>query len=32
VVEQHGAKELIAPIEDISAEDNYFDAKVTVLS
>jgi hemerythrin superfamily protein len=32
VVEHNGAKELIAQIEGMSAEDDYFDAKVTVLS
>jgi hemerythrin superfamily protein len=32
VVEHDGAKKLIAEIERMSAEDDYFDAKVTVLS
>jgi hemerythrin superfamily protein len=32
VVEHDGAKKLIAEIEKMSAEDDYFDAKVTVLS
>lgn len=32
VVEHEGAKQLIAQIQDMSAEDEYFDAKVTVLS
>jgi hemerythrin superfamily protein len=32
VVEHDGAKKLIAQIQDMSAEDDYFDAKVTVLS
>jgi hemerythrin superfamily protein len=32
VVEHAGAKELIAQIEEMSAGDDYFDAKVTVLS
>jgi hemerythrin superfamily protein len=32
VVEHDGAKKLIAEIEDMSAADDYFDAKVTVLS
>jgi hypothetical protein len=32
VVEHQGAKELIAQIEGMSADDEYFDAKVTVLS
>lgn len=32
VVEHAGAKKLIAEIQNMSAEDDYFDAKVTVLS
>jgi hemerythrin superfamily protein len=32
VVEHEGAKQLIAQIQDMSPEDDYFDAKVTVLS
>ena len=32
VVEHDGAKKLIAQIQKMSAEDDYFDAKVTVLS
>jgi hemerythrin superfamily protein len=32
VVEHAGAKELIAQIQEMSAADDYFDAKVTVLS
>jgi hemerythrin superfamily protein len=32
VVEHDGAKELIAQIQGMSPEDDYFDAKVTVLS
>jgi hemerythrin superfamily protein len=32
VVEHAGAKTLIAEIESMSAEDDYFDAKVTVLA
>jgi hemerythrin superfamily protein len=32
VVEHDGAKNLIAEIEDMQASDDYFDAKVTVLS
>jgi hemerythrin superfamily protein len=32
VVEHAGAKELIKQIEGMSAQDDYFDAKVTVLS
>jgi len=32
VVEHAGAKELIAQIQGMSPEDDYFDAKVTVLS
>jgi hemerythrin superfamily protein len=32
VVEHAGAKNLIAEIQDMSAEDDFFDAKVTVLS
>ncbi len=32
VVEHDGAKKLIAEIEAMSAEDDYFDAKVSVLS
>jgi hemerythrin superfamily protein len=32
VVEHDGAKKLIAEIQDMSAGDDYFDAKVTVLS
>jgi hemerythrin superfamily protein len=32
VVEHDGAKQLIAQIQEMSAEDDYFDAKVTVLS
>jgi hypothetical protein len=32
VVEHDGAKNLIAEIEDMQAGDDYFDAKVTVLS
>jgi hemerythrin superfamily protein len=32
VVEHDGAKELIAQIETMRASDDYFDAKVTVLS
>jgi hemerythrin superfamily protein len=32
VVEHAGAKELIAEIQAMSPEDDYFDAKVTVLS
>jgi hemerythrin superfamily protein len=32
VVEHQGAKELIAQIEGMGADDEYFDAKVTVLS
>src|ERR1700677_2638436 len=32
VVEHAGAKELIAQIEEMSAGDDYFEAKVTVLS
>ncbi|HZZ15965.1 MAG TPA: hemerythrin domain-containing protein [Candidatus Sulfotelmatobacter sp.] len=32
VVEHDGAKKLIAQIQEMSAEDDYFDAKVTVLS
>jgi hemerythrin superfamily protein len=32
VVEHAGAKQLIAQIQDMSAGDDYFDAKVTVLS
>jgi hemerythrin superfamily protein len=32
VVEHDGAKKLIAEIEKMSAADDYFDAKVTVLS
>jgi hemerythrin superfamily protein len=32
VVEHGGAKQLIAQIQEMSAEDDYFDAKVTVLS
>jgi hemerythrin superfamily protein len=32
VVEHDGAKQLIAQIQSMSPEDDYFDAKVTVLS
>src|ERR1700730_16500201 len=32
VVEHDGAKKLIAQIRDMSPDDDYFDAKVTVLS
>jgi hemerythrin superfamily protein len=32
VVEHDGAKKLIAQIQSMSSEDDYFDAKVTVLS
>jgi hemerythrin superfamily protein len=32
VVEHEGAKKLIAEIQEMSAGDDYFDAKVTVLS
>jgi hemerythrin superfamily protein len=32
VVEHDGAKKLIAQIQKMSAEDDYYDAKVTVLS
>jgi hemerythrin superfamily protein len=32
VVEHDGAKKLIAQIQELSPEDDYFDAKVTVLS
>jgi alpha-galactosidase len=32
VVEHDGAKKLIAQIQTMSPEDDYFDAKVTVLS
>jgi hemerythrin superfamily protein len=32
VVEHDGAKQLIAQIQDMSPDDDYFDAKVTVLS
>jgi hypothetical protein len=32
VVEHEGAKNLIAEIQGMSSEDDYFDAKVTVLS
>jgi hemerythrin superfamily protein len=32
VVEHAGAKKLIAEIRDMSSEDDYFDAKITVLS
>jgi hemerythrin superfamily protein len=32
VVEHDGAKKLIAEIQGMSSEDDYFDAKVTVLS
>jgi hemerythrin superfamily protein len=32
VVEHDGAKKLIAQIQKMSAQDDYFDAKVTVLS
>jgi hemerythrin superfamily protein len=32
VVEHEGAKQLIAQIQEMSPEDEYFDAKVTVLS
>jgi hemerythrin superfamily protein len=32
IVEHAGAKDLIAQIEDMSPSDDYFDAKVTVLS
>ena len=32
VVEHGGAKQLIAQIQDMSPDDDYFDAKVTVLS
>jgi len=32
VVEHDGAKKLIAQIQKMSADDDYFDAKVTVLS
>jgi hemerythrin superfamily protein len=32
VVEHDGAKKLIAQIQEISPEDDYFEAKVTVLS
>jgi hemerythrin superfamily protein len=32
VVEHDGAKQLIAQIREMSAEDDYFEAKVTVLS
>jgi hypothetical protein len=32
IVEHDGAKKLIAQIEGMSAADDYFDAKVTVLS
>jgi hemerythrin superfamily protein len=32
VVEHEGAKELIGQIQEMSPEDDYFDAKVTVLS
>jgi hypothetical protein len=32
VVEHDGAKKLIAQIQSMSPEDDYFDAKVTVLS
>ncbi len=32
VVEHDGAKKLIAQIQNMSPEDDYFDAKVTVLS
>ncbi|MDP9008738.1 MAG: hemerythrin domain-containing protein [Pseudomonadota bacterium] len=32
VVEHQGAKDLIAQIEGMSADDEYFEAKVTVLS
>src|SRR5580658_5288436 len=32
VVEHDGAKKLIAQIQKMSAEDDYFDAKLTVLS
>jgi hemerythrin superfamily protein len=32
VVEHHGAKKLIAEIQGMSPDDEYFDAKVTVLS
>jgi hemerythrin superfamily protein len=32
VVEHDGAKKLIAEIQEMSPEDDYFDAKVTVLS
>jgi hemerythrin superfamily protein len=32
VVEHDGAKKLIAQIREMSSEDDYFDAKVTVLS
>jgi len=32
VVEHAGAKKLIAEIQDMSSDDDYFDAKVTVLS
>jgi len=32
VVEHEGAKKLIAEIRDMSPDDDYFDAKVTVLS
>lgn len=32
IVEHDGAKRLIAEIQEMSADDDYFDAKVTVLS